>query len=66
MKTYDYPTEINHFRGSGRKISKGGQKHVRRHLGGGGGDMRIVSSFHFEGLKSPRRHKAIVIPPRFI
>ena len=30
-----------------RKIPKGGQKHVGRHLGGGGGGVHMVSNIQF-------------------
>ena len=35
------------FRGSFSKIPKGGQKHIGRRFGGGGGGVRIVSSIQF-------------------
>ena len=42
-----------------RKISKGGQKHVRRHLGGGGGGGHTVGSIQFEGLQFQGVHKVL-------
>ena len=40
------------IRDSFRKISKGGQKHVRRQFGGGGRVQWAI--FNFEGLQFPR------------